>query len=382
MSKKKNRRADGTRTDNSHSRQSRSASPAEWEENPDAHVKFVREPSLPIVVDDYTGYAPPDVTAAMLAAHARSDAPATQQAVDWRSGTSFGMPLIGQVVRRETAGVSWLPTNPVVTGTRMPMARQMVDDSALPDDCVLVDVQVAADVCGDQVCYPPENLGPVRPGFEHMFLEWATTLPDGEMRMAAYIQPATAEDTAGGDGFRMIIFRLHETTGRIECYGVAHAVILEDDGTIFSIKQGLEASMADAAGFDRSSPEFLQAQENSRAATTIALTALSLMNCRNVKTEELGEIKRRRSGSEKRRRVPPKGVRYRTIILPGGGSQRSGTGSGTHHRASALHRVRGHFKTYTAEAPLMGRAVGTFWWSWNVRGHQEHGEVIADYKLG
>lgn len=107
-------------------------------------------------------------------------------------------------------------------------------------------------------------------------------------------------------------------------------------------------------------------------------TALGLINCRNVETREAGRINLRRSGAQKRRGEPATSIRYSTIILPGGGSQSDGHGG---HRATALHRVRGHFKTFTAEKPLMGQHVGTYWWGWNVRGNATNGVVVSDYEL-
>jgi hypothetical protein len=38
--------------------------------------------------------------------------------------------------------------------------------------------------------------------------------------------------------------------------------------------------------------------------------------------------------------------------------------------------VRGHFKTYTAEA----KHVGTYWWQPAIRGDREHGVVQSSYK--
>jgi hypothetical protein len=43
--------------------------------------------------------------------------------------------------------------------------------------------------------------------------------------------------------------------------------------------------------------------------------------------------------------------------------------------------VRGHFKTFTAEKPLMGRAVGTYSWGWQLRGDPKRGIVISDYQF-
>ena len=47
----------------------------------------------------------------------------------------------------------------------------------------------------------------------------------------------------------------------------------------------------------------------------------------------------------------------------------------------ALHICRGHFKTFTPDAPLLGRHVGTYWWEPQVRGSQERGTVLKDYRV-
>jgi len=108
--------------------------------------------------------------------------------------------------------------------------------------------------------------------------------------------------------------------------------------------------------------------------------ALNLMNCRNVTTRERGPAFTR-SGREKRQGVP--GVRFHTIQLPGMSARyvHGRRMSREDARTMAAHRVRGHFKTYTAEAPLLGKHVGTYWWGWNVRGNPSHGEVVSDYKF-
>lgn len=47
----------------------------------------------------------------------------------------------------------------------------------------------------------------------------------------------------------------------------------------------------------------------------------------------------------------------------------------------ALHRVRGHFKTYTEDKPLMGHAVGTWFWAASVRGSARKGTVKKEYQV-
>ena len=47
----------------------------------------------------------------------------------------------------------------------------------------------------------------------------------------------------------------------------------------------------------------------------------------------------------------------------------------------ALHTVRGHFKTYTPEKPLMGHAVGTWFWGDTARGSHKRGTVTKQYEV-
>lgn len=44
-----------------------------------------------------------------------------------------------------------------------------------------------------------------------------------------------------------------------------------------------------------------------------------------------------------------------------------------------LHYVRGHFKTFTPERPLLGRATGTFYWPPMLRGDAKRGVIGKTY---
>ena len=48
---------------------------------------------------------------------------------------------------------------------------------------------------------------------------------------------------------------------------------------------------------------------------------------------------------------------------------------------NALHICRGHFKTFTPDAPLLGRHTGTYWWTPQVRGSHGSGLVLKDYRV-
>src|SRR5690606_23922873 len=73
------------------------------------------------------------------------------------------------------------------------------------------------------------------------------------------------------------------------------------------------------------------------------MTVIGLMNCKNVKVEK----------SERRAVHPPRKrdkriatLSYHTIVLPGSTSTPSGNGERT--GVMPQHKVRGHFKTFTA----------------------------------
>lgn len=47
----------------------------------------------------------------------------------------------------------------------------------------------------------------------------------------------------------------------------------------------------------------------------------------------------------------------------------------------ALHLCRGHFKTFTEDAPLYGKHMGTYWWGPQVRGRRDAGVIEKDYRV-
>jgi len=106
-----------------------------------------------------------------------------------------------------------------------------------------------------------------------------------------------------------------------------------------------------------------------------AMWAIGLTNCQNIKTTE---IKPKPVVTKKQRRPRLPEVSYHTIIVPG---RDTGDGTSINRDVMPLHHVRGHFKTFTAERPLLGQHVGTYWWGWQVRGNADKGVVVSDYKL-
>lgn len=108
-----------------------------------------------------------------------------------------------------------------------------------------------------------------------------------------------------------------------------------------------------------------------------AMWAIGMMNCRNVTTVDVIPQPR---VTKKQRRPRAAAISYSTIVLPaprnGGGSSSGGDDP------RGVHLVRGHFATYTTDAPLFGKLTGTYWRPWHVRGNPEHGAVVSDYQVG
>lgn len=101
---------------------------------------------------------------------------------------------------------------------------------------------------------------------------------------------------------------------------------------------------------------------------------LALMNCRNVRLRERGAGKT--SGPA------PSGDAFHEVVIDGNargsataGGETAGAGTGRRHLA------RGHFKTFTEDAPLLGKHVGTYWWGWQVRGQESAGAIEKTYTL-
>lgn len=287
-----------------------------------------------------------------------------------------------------------------------PILPQLNFQRALQESA-LFDFNLASDLYwnGQKVEYNIENdnLGPIRPPYDSMWCEWTVSgnahgAPMGgkvntdwnghNARLACYV--ATQEF---GKSNNMVAVRnaAELTTGvyllirpedRQEVFLSPLPIIIDiDPQTGEYVKDSLGVgSRADILkqATDKF-PEEVKGLMN--APLDVLWLGLNLLNCKNVTAPERGQAFARTT-REKRQRVPA--VRYHTIQLPGM-SSRPGSGgrlSKNDEAVMAQHRVRGHFKTYTAEAPLLGKHVGTYWWGWNVRGSKSRGEVISDYSLG
>lgn len=103
--------------------------------------------------------------------------------------------------------------------------------------------------------------------------------------------------------------------------------------------------------------------------------ALALMNCRNVSLRE-------RSSSRSTGGTSPTGDAFHEVVINGNVHRSNGASRETAGTASGRsHLARGHFKTFTEDAPLLGKHVGTYWWGWQVRGQEGAGVIEKTYSL-
>lgn len=116
---------------------------------------------------------------------------------------------------------------------------------------------------------------------------------------------------------------------------------------------------------------------NEDAHDLIMLNAFLLfLSCKNIyfedKKPKAGIVRKQK---KKKRELP---FEYKVLKLkPVGEREKS---IPRHLWQNRIHLARGHFKTYTAEAPLLGKHVGRFFWQPHVRGRNRDGMIVKDYE--
>lgn len=102
-----------------------------------------------------------------------------------------------------------------------------------------------------------------------------------------------------------------------------------------------------------------------------------LLSCKNIRRE----VRSTHAGLTKRQRKEIPCMDYHVLNVPlinriASGEEVRGEGG-----KMPLSRVRGHFKNYTAERPLLGRHVGRWWWDDHATGNAAYGIVEKDYSV-
>ena len=114
-----------------------------------------------------------------------------------------------------------------------------------------------------------------------------------------------------------------------------------------------------------------------------ALSVLDILSCKNVSLEKVDAPAALNKKRTKKGRVPI--FSYNTLAVNIGKTPRKGADAGSGGQSALgsmpLHLCRGHWKEYTPDAPLFGRAVGRYWFEPHMRGNKEHGIRKKDYML-
>lgn len=113
-----------------------------------------------------------------------------------------------------------------------------------------------------------------------------------------------------------------------------------------------------------------------------AFLAVAFLHCKGVVTYQNDQQLTRQYRRDLVRRGERPPVRYSTLAIePMKNVLRNEGGVQHHGLAKALHICRGHFRTYTAAAPMLGHYVGTVWVPSHVRGRDEDHVVEKTYEI-
>ncbi|MFL6115278.1 MAG: hypothetical protein ACJ786_28600 [Catenulispora sp.] len=116
-----------------------------------------------------------------------------------------------------------------------------------------------------------------------------------------------------------------------------------------------------------------------KAMITLAMT-FGLMHCKNVNENPHTPQPKQSTANQRRHGFPL--TRYTTLdIRPVTRALDRDGKAHTDGLGAALHRCRGHFKTFRPEAPLFGRLSGQYWWNAHNRGRTEYGRVESVYRV-
>jgi hypothetical protein len=108
------------------------------------------------------------------------------------------------------------------------------------------------------------------------------------------------------------------------------------------------------------------------------LFAISLTHTKNVSIERMPRLTPHSRKIKKRRADLPLIDHHQIVIRDRQGRVVDANSLRTDHK-NGMHVVRGHFSTYTKEAPLFGKVTGTFWVPAHIRGLESERVITSEY---
>ena len=225
------------------------------------------------------------------------------------------------------------------------------------------------------------EIGRIVPPFDVVWLEFTDPAAN---QWFALVRSDRHDDGEFGWSLRVVVGAQADDGSAPRSNGLAGLIRLDRDGRV--VRKEYEDAPPPMSGMlsehlYRMAEGQWQAYQNEVAdalesCTGIAALALAFANVKNADVEL--EPERKLSNAQRRKLGGQTPRRFRRIFIPGTNKGPDGTATGG-SRDTPVHLVRGHFKTYTAERPLFGKLIGTYWWSWHGRGDEQHGTVDHEY---
>lgn len=120
-------------------------------------------------------------------------------------------------------------------------------------------------------------------------------------------------------------------------------------------------------------------EHDHRIGYVTLLAAISFLNCSNTQQVLVRRPLRDRKFGSTRGPKPLLTYRLIHVVAEQKVTKTQRWAEAGDDEGTALHICRGHFRTYTGDAPLFGKYVGTFWVPAHARGDAKHGLTIRDY---
>ena len=109
------------------------------------------------------------------------------------------------------------------------------------------------------------------------------------------------------------------------------------------------------------------------------VAGMSLLNCNNIVEQQIAPPPLNRAARRRGETAPP--YRYHILKVRPFGSRKERDLITDNGQLMPLHWVKGHFKSYTPERPLLGRFSGRFWFQPHLAGRDTERIVAKSYQV-
>lgn len=273
----------------------------------------------------------------------------------------------------------------VMSARRLERASEVFDNTLLQDAVVISADEVARYLIG---LGPGWNLSDlvsvIAPPFERFFVEFEN-VPTNNLGFASWgVLVTQLEPQYEGERWLLQAVLVGEwRRGRPIAPIMTWIVPVNDDGHMFEGDADGHGSMFGQIPAIEGVPDEVRQEIGDGVSAQLlgsALLTISFLHCKNVDVRPV-DPPERLSAKHARRHGHPLTRYYVLDIQPMRRALDRDGGLQTAGLRQALHICRGHFKTFTTDAPLFGKHTGTYWWESQVRGKTERGVVEKDYRI-